>query len=293
MSIAGVLDAMRSDRPLSERLVWQCLENHANGARFWAISIANIASELHLHVGTVCDAIRRLEADGIIRARRGFRQITTYFMLRTYDTAAVREDSEKPKTTPEVDSDRPNLEPDLDSAEPNLNPPSKNPPRKSTSLRSVCAREAENDLPGLFEAAPEVRTPEPAAATVVPAWNAMAAEHGLPTIRAMPDRRKRQLAGRIAEFGVTGMLTAISAVGASAFCCGANQSGWRADFDFLLQPTSLLRVIEGRYANREPTAAGLPGGLKMSAIDQLRRDLDLPSFLNGDIIDEEAVSLSC
>lgn len=246
MSVAGILDAMRSRRTLSERLVWQCLENHANGARFWAISILNLADELHLHHGTVIDAIKALEADGIIGTRKGFRQVTTYFMLRTYDDPPPH--SETPNSTPEPISDIPISTPEpysetptpVASAEPTPNPPSKNPPesKETPALRL----EPEADLfpvPVVSKADPE--------SAVIDAWNEMADEHELPKILLMTPARKRSLAARVAEVGWDGMLKAIIAVGASAFCCGDNDSRWRADFDFLLQPKSLIRVLEGRY----------------------------------------------
>jgi hypothetical protein len=87
------------------------------------------------------------------------------------------------------------------------------------------------------------------------AWNRMASEVGNPTIRAMPPARRAKLILRIREFGFEAVMEAICAVAASPFCTGDNNRGWRADFDFLLQPQSLLRLLEGRYAAREPTTA--------------------------------------
>ena len=84
MSITGILEAMRSRRPLAERLVWQCLENHANGARLWPISEEAIAQELGLGVATVSRAVRALAADNILRAERHKRRPTVFHMLRDY-----------------------------------------------------------------------------------------------------------------------------------------------------------------------------------------------------------------
>jgi hypothetical protein len=113
-----------------------------------------------------------------------------------------------------------------------------------------------------------------AVADVVAAWGAMAVAQDLPPIRIMTPARQRSLAARVAEVGIDGMLQAIAAIGASTFCQGDNDTGWRADFDFLLQPKSLVRVLEGRYANRARQGTGL----KIGAIEQLRRDWDLPTF---------------
>jgi hypothetical protein len=287
MSVAGILDAMRSDRPLSQRLVWQCLENHANGARFWAISICDMAGELHLRPATIVDAVKALEADGIIRADRRRRCVSVYYMLRTYPPAdEIRNPEPDAPATPESGIEQPEVHTenryptaDLDSDNGQVdNPPSKNPPEKEKESSGHV--EKSNAEPELFPAdygalvvQPKPRLPAAALADVPNAWNAVAASHNLPTIRLMTPARERSLAARVAEVGIDGMLAAIQAVGASAFCCGDNDTGWRADFDFLLQPKSLIRVIEGRYANRDRR-----GGLKLGAIDQLRRDWDLPTF---------------
>ena len=84
MSIAGILDAMRSERPPAERLVWQCLENHANGHRCWAITEQAMADELKLGVATVARAVRALDADKIIEMVRFKRRPTLFKMLRNY-----------------------------------------------------------------------------------------------------------------------------------------------------------------------------------------------------------------
>jgi hypothetical protein len=84
MSIAGILDAMRSERPPAERLVWQCLENHANGHRCWAITEQAMADELKLGVATVARAVRALEADKIIEMVRFKRRPTLFKMKRNY-----------------------------------------------------------------------------------------------------------------------------------------------------------------------------------------------------------------
>lgn len=158
MSVAGILDAMRSDRPLSERVVWQCLENHANGHRFWAISIDDMAAELHLRPGTIVDAVQALERDGIVRPDRRRRCVTVYYMLRSYPPAdssvpvseiqTVPIDSENrnptPDWMPETEIKAPELVPETETQTPVFdsenrhvdNPPSKNPPVKEESQRA-------------------------------------------------------------------------------------------------------------------------------------------------------------
>ena len=39
-------------------------------------------------------------------------------------------------------------------------------------------------------------------------------------------------------------------INSSDFCCGKNDRGWRATFDWLLQKETYLKVLEGKYDNR-------------------------------------------
>jgi hypothetical protein len=131
------------------------------------------------------------------------------------------------------------------------------------SLRS----QGEPDLFSLDEPAPdqpievpawtsvEARSDDPAD-RVMSAWNEMAAENDLPKILVMTPARRRSLATRIGEVGLDGMLAAIAAVAGSAFCRGVSDSGWRADFDFILQPKSLIRLLEGRYTRGAKPRSG-------------------------------------
>lgn len=87
--IAGILDAMRSDYAPAVRLVWQCLENHANTERCWRMTHDQIADELRLSCDTVARAVAELEADGILRVERFRRRVSTFHMLRTYPSAGA------------------------------------------------------------------------------------------------------------------------------------------------------------------------------------------------------------
>lgn len=84
MSCLGILDAMRAPILPAYRLVWACLENHANGARFWSVSVGDIAAELSLSPDTVSRAIAALADLKVIRIERRRRAASTYYMLRTY-----------------------------------------------------------------------------------------------------------------------------------------------------------------------------------------------------------------
>jgi hypothetical protein len=81
---------------------------------------------------------------------------------------------------------------------------------------------------------------------VLEAYNLMAAEAGLPKARMTPERRKK-LRTFTARHKVEDITEAIWAIPRTPFLCGENPRGWKADFDFLLQPKSFTRILEGSY----------------------------------------------
>lgn len=93
-------------------------------------------------------------------------------------------------------------------------------------------------------------TPTPAPLTVneiVEAWNERMVPQGFPAVRRLTETRKRQLKARLRENTIEDWQQAMSALERSAFCKGENDRGWRADFDFLLQPKSFTKLLEGAY----------------------------------------------
>lgn len=297
MSVLGILDAMRSDLAPAYRLVWACLENHANGARWWPMTNQELADELHLHIETVARAVQVLEGEEIIRREFRRRRKTVFHMLRTYPAGAtndhanavrdpdltqpdtqVNEDLTQPDTpangeltqpdavanaeplTPEIAGSSAGLTPEIavPSAEltqpntPSLYPPDKNPPDSSTPPPESVPRARGR----------ETRPPDDQC-RVFDAWNAMAEVAGLPLAMKLTDKRRAELRARLREHGVDGVLEAIDCIARSRFCRGENDRGWKADFDFLLQPKSLTRAREGFYADRSraPDPANLPGFL--------------------------------
>ena len=82
---------------------------------------------------------------------------------------------------------------------------------------------------------------------VVEAWNSLARDRGLAKIVKLTENRRRQIKARIREYDAEDWSTAMAAIYNSKFLCGENDRGWKADFDFLLQPKSFVKLIEGAY----------------------------------------------
>lgn len=83
---------------------------------------------------------------------------------------------------------------------------------------------------------------------IIDAWNDIAVRAGLPQIKALNDKRKAMLRTRIKEFpDVDTWSIAFQNIEKSKFLLGENDRGWKANFDFLLQPSSFTKLIEGVY----------------------------------------------
>ena len=83
---------------------------------------------------------------------------------------------------------------------------------------------------------------------VLEGWNEIAQAKGLPVVRKLTEARKRQLKARLREWpDLQDWQAALRTIASTPFLCGDNPRGWRADFDFLLQPKSFTKLVEGAY----------------------------------------------
>lgn len=82
---------------------------------------------------------------------------------------------------------------------------------------------------------------------ILEAWQVRMVPQGFPAVRKMTGQRKRQLKARLKDSTFDEWQQVMSALERSGFCRGENDRGWRADFDFLLQPKSFTKLLEGTY----------------------------------------------
>lgn len=101
-------------------------------------------------------------------------------------------------------------------------------------------------------------------------YNAMAGANGLPKAQTLTPKRKTHLKKRLDEIGgLDGWRVALEKVAASDFLKGGSETGWRASLDFLLQQSSLTKLMEGTYDNRKSTKPA-----KLSPHDALAAGFD-------------------
>lgn len=82
---------------------------------------------------------------------------------------------------------------------------------------------------------------------VVEAWN----QSEFPKCMSISIKRKASIKQRMADpFFSQKWREALDRIKTSAFCTGKNDRGWKADIDWFLKPDSVVRIMEGKYDNR-------------------------------------------
>ena len=102
------------------------------------------------------------------------------------------------------------------------------------------------------------------------AWNSLASEANLASITKFSATRRKKLVARLADCGgMPGWMAALAKIRGSPFCLGDNPRKWKADFDFLLQEQSFIRLMEGRYDGMGTNGRLAKGGSIASAFEQI------------------------
>jgi hypothetical protein len=112
-------------------------------------------------------------------------------------------------------------------------------------------------------------------AAAVAAYSTLARKIGLPEIKLVSKTRKRKLQAILAQHGFDAWNEALRKVEASDFCRGGSARGWIANFDFLVQPSSFVKLLEGQFDNRPMKPNGpAPPSWHDAAEEQRLRDSD-------------------
>lgn len=82
---------------------------------------------------------------------------------------------------------------------------------------------------------------------IVDAWNQRMVPQGFPAVKRLTEARRKHLKARLRENTIDEWQQAMGALERSEFCRGNGPNGWIANFDFLLQPKSFTKLLEGAY----------------------------------------------
>ena len=95
-----------------------------------------------------------------------------------------------------------------------------------------------------------VKTPPIPYKEIVDEYNSICA--GLPKVTIISDKRKKAIKSLCEnkDIGRSGISMAFSRAMESDFLKGDNKSGWKANFDWILKPANIVKILEGNYDNK-------------------------------------------
>lgn len=72
----------------------------------------------------------------------------------------------------------------------------------------------------------------------------------LPSVTALSDSRKRAIKARVKEHGKQKVSDMLEIAGKSKFLAGNNERKWKANIDWLFNPSNFVKVLDGCYETR-------------------------------------------
>lgn len=126
---------------------------------------------------------------------------------------------------------------------------------EDTDVSSLSPDSDETPIPNPETPESKLGNPEPKpfdeVAEAVSAYNRTANVAGWPKVQVISKQRRANLKARLAEAGgLSGWEDALAKARASPHCCGQNDRGWTASFDFLTRQSSFAKLMEGNYDDR-------------------------------------------
>ena len=85
----------------------------------------------------------------------------------------------------------------------------------------------------------------------------------LPKVRVLTDKRKKAIQAILKKYSLDDLKEAFQKVNRSDFCCGRNDTGWKADIDFILREDKLVNILEGKYENGGGVSNTIEHGVKI------------------------------
>ena len=73
----------------------------------------------------------------------------------------------------------------------------------------------------------------------------------LKPVNTLTEKRTAAVSARLREYGRDAVFDTLRAASRSAFLAGQNTRGWMADFDWIFRPGNFVKVMEGKYDNKE------------------------------------------
>jgi hypothetical protein len=71
-------------------------------------------------------------------------------------------------------------------------------------------------------------------------------------VEKLTDKREGFINARYGEYGMEKITQVLRMAGESNFLNGVNDRAWKADIEWLMRPENFVKVMEGKYKNKEP-----------------------------------------
>lgn len=217
MSVRAMSAVWELDLPDSDKIVLLALADCANDEGHCWPSVASLVLKCSKSERTIQGSIKRLVDEGHLTRREVQGKGCNYTVHPNMKRICPRSDSTPAATAP---------------------------PQRTTLTPAAAADKPSRTINSEAKASSQ---------RVVDHYNSAAKKHGWPQVRVLDSSRRQQLRLREKAVGEKGLIEAIDAMAASPFLRGkGKEGGWRPDFDFLLQPQSLRRLLEGFYGEDGP-----------------------------------------
>ena len=109
-------------------------------------------------------------------------------------------------------------------------------------------------------------------AAVVDSYNTICGGR-LPKVTKLTDKRKRSIKNCLAQFTAEDLSKAFKAAASTPFLIGKNDRCWTANFDFIIKPDNIVKILEGAYGGAAPAPSAAPAA--KNVVGEHSYDLDL------------------
>jgi len=73
----------------------------------------------------------------------------------------------------------------------------------------------------------------------------------MPEIKILTDQRKKTINARLKEHSMEIINQVLEIAGRSDFLNGKNDKKWKANFDWVMNPSNFIKILEGNYENKQ------------------------------------------
>ena len=150
---------------------------------------------------------------------------------------------------------------------------------KISDIRDLDITDQEREIEGEDIAIPQAETaPPPSRLPPCPFKKIMELYHQIcvsyPRIEDIEGERKKAVAARWRKYGDIAVFERVFRIAqASSFMKGENGRDWHADFDWMMRPSNIVKILEHKYDDKPTAQTGQPTGA-LGILAKMREECD-------------------